>query len=215
MENRGWEITFSDMLMLTLTFFVFMIAVSNFKSHKYEEFWKEEPVQEEGKTSSKSFKFKLIEGLKMPSLSREAEEILLEVEDFFEESDFSGMDVNYTESKISLMVSESLSFNAGQFQLDRRIQPLVLRLIPAIKRSGFDINIEGHTDPSKSKKFSNMELSISRALSVARLLIKNGIDETKVSVSGYGAQRPITSNDTPEGRRKNRRVEINIMIARI
>jgi outer membrane protein OmpA-like peptidoglycan-associated protein len=57
-----------------------------------------------------------------------------------------------------------------------------------------------------------MELSLNRALAVARFLIENGLDKRKVSVSGYGPHRPIADNAVLEGRRRNRRVEMNIII---
>ncbi|MCP5053651.1 MAG: OmpA family protein, partial [bacterium] len=61
-------------------------------------------------------------------------------------------------------------------------------------------------------KIDNMELSLDRALSVARFLIAGGVEKQKVSVSGYGPHRPIANNDTPGNRKLNRRVEINVII---
>ena len=56
-----------------------------------------------------------------------------------------------------------------------------------------------------------MELSLLRAKSVASLLVKNGISIERISVTGYGDTRPIASNETAEGRAKNRRVEIKLV----
>lgn len=73
----------------------------------------------------------------------------------------------------------------------------------------FDINIElsGHTDNVGSEEY-NMELSEKRAGSVAKYLMSKGINILRITVAGYGATRPISDNDTEEGRRRNRRVEI-------
>ena len=77
------------------------------------------------------------------------------------------------------------------------------------------IAIEGHTDnePIKYSGWkSNWELSSHRALSVLHYLVdKQGIVPERVSATGYGEYNPVVDNDTPEGRQKNRRVEIVIL----
>ncbi|MCA9406518.1 MAG: OmpA family protein [Candidatus Omnitrophica bacterium] len=78
-----------------------------------------------------------------------------------------------------------------------------------------NIGIEGHTDdvPIKHSGWkSNWELSTARALSVLHFFDKEkGISPERLSATGYGEYRPLVSNSTPEGRRKNRRVEIVIL----
>lgn len=69
--------------------------------------------------------------------------------------------------------------------------------------------IEGHTDNVGSATF-NQTLSRQRAESVRRFLINRGIDSSRLSVSGYGFERPVASNDTAMGRQQNRRVEVVI-----
>jgi chemotaxis protein MotB len=79
----------------------------------------------------------------------------------------------------------------------------------------FNIGIEGHTDniPIKHSNWkSNWELSTARALSVLHYLEKNqGISPERLSAIGYGEYRPVASNETNEGRKQNRRVEIVIL----
>jgi len=69
--------------------------------------------------------------------------------------------------------------------------------------------IEGHTDSVGSALF-NQRLSLQRAESVRRFLINRGIDSRRLSVSGYGFERPVASNDSATGRQQNRRVEVVI-----
>jgi chemotaxis protein MotB len=80
--------------------------------------------------------------------------------------------------------------------------------------AGGSIRIEGHTDsiPVRNDQFpSNWELSTQRAVNVVKFLISEcGIDPRRLSAAGYGDSRPLASNDTPEGRAVNRRVNINI-----
>jgi chemotaxis protein MotB len=76
------------------------------------------------------------------------------------------------------------------------------------------IGIEGHTDTEPIKHSgwkSNWELSSHRALSVLNYLEKKGVSSERLSASGFGEYKPVASNDTKEGRRTNRRVEIVIM----
>ncbi len=77
------------------------------------------------------------------------------------------------------------------------------------------VGVEGHTDnvPIKYSGWkSNWELSAARALSVLHFMVEEeGINPDRVSATGYGEYQPIASNDTAEGRQKNRRVEIVIL----
>ena len=77
------------------------------------------------------------------------------------------------------------------------------------------ISVEGHTDNvpiTRSGWEDNKALSYARAKSVVDYLVdRHGIDPSRLTAIGYGEARPIVSNDTPEGRKKNRRVEIIIL----
>lgn len=216
MSGEGtWTVTFSDMLTLLLTFFVFIIAVSVFRTPEYKEFWERYDHQaqmEQKKAATKSFRFELIKGLKFPRLNADAEKMLTNLESTFDNSDYVGANVYCDENKISMMISEQLSFEAGEFELKEEVKPFLQKLIPSINQTKFDICIEGHTDTEVSQNLDNVDLSLKRALSVARFLIKHGVDQRKISVAGYGPYRPAVSNLTQEGRKRNRRVEINIMI---
>jgi len=67
--------------------------------------------------------------------------------------------------------------------------------------------IEGHTDSSGSAEI-NQQLSQQRAEAVMQALEARGVDAARLSAEGYGAERPLASNDTEEGRSANRRVEV-------
>ena len=72
-----------------------------------------------------------------------------------------------------------------------------------------DILVKGHTDSSGSEKY-NQELSERRAKAVKNYLIVRGVSGQRITSIGFGETMPIASNDTPEGRQENRRVEIEI-----
>lgn len=71
------------------------------------------------------------------------------------------------------------------------------------------LSIEGHTD-SRGNNDYNLELSNLRAQSVKEYLVQGGISAERIKAVGYGETRPLTTNDTAQGRLKNRRVELNI-----
>jgi outer membrane protein OmpA-like peptidoglycan-associated protein len=70
--------------------------------------------------------------------------------------------------------------------------------------------VEGHTD-STGKENYNQWLSEKRAETVADFLAGRGLDPTRIQIIGYGEMRPVATNETPEGRQQNRRVELHIV----
>jgi outer membrane protein OmpA-like peptidoglycan-associated protein len=71
------------------------------------------------------------------------------------------------------------------------------------------ILVEGHTDSLGSEAY-NQQLSERRATNVKNLLVQRGVQVDRINILGYGESRPVATNDTPEGRQLNRRVEIRI-----
>ena len=69
------------------------------------------------------------------------------------------------------------------------------------------VTVEGHTDSVGSAAY-NQKLSERRAQAVKRYLVRQGIDPSRITTEGYGKSRPIASNETEEGRAKNRRADI-------
>jgi outer membrane protein OmpA-like peptidoglycan-associated protein len=85
--------------------------------------------------------------------------------------------------------------------------PELLRVFQIVKNETWLIEIEGHTDNQGTPEY-NKNLSLQRAAAVKSFLESKGIAPARMAVQGYGAERPVTENDTEEGRAKNRRVEI-------
>ncbi len=110
------------------------------------------------------------------------------------------------------------SFSSGQVLINDELTSTVSALIPEILASpDHRVVIEGHTDNipinlSTGKRYrDNMELSFLRAKAVALILEKNGIPLDRISITGFGDIHPVASNDTKEGRIKNRRVEVRLV----
>lgn len=116
--------------------------------------------------------------------------------------------------QIIVRIREKGSFLSGSAELNGNYLPLLQEMRDVLATKEGDISIQGHTDniPISTSRFrSNWELSTSRAVSVAHAIFEGGIlDPNRVHVSGFAETRPLVSNDTAEGRAKNRRVEIVI-----
>jgi len=84
---------------------------------------------------------------------------------------------------------------------------VIERAATLLKRSTRPVLIEGHTDNEGSRAY-NDALSEARAESVARELIARGVPAARIRAKGMAYLRPIASNSTPEGRARNRRVEM-------
>ena len=105
---------------------------------------------------------------------------------------------------VSLSAESLFGFDSLELTYNAELESLVEQLT---QYSEGKVSIIGHTDSSGSEVY-NQRLSERRAQMVADYLKRMGIDESRLSVSGLGENRPIASNDTAEGRAQNRRVEV-------
>jgi len=106
-----------------------------------------------------------------------------------------------------LLAKGQILFSTGSAELSRDSLPLLDHLVDIAQRcKEAEIAIEGHTD-SVGEPDNNMDLSKRRAAAVVGYIGDAGIDTSRMSSEGYGETKPIASNDTLEGRAKNRRIE--------
>lgn len=112
---------------------------------------------------------------------------------------------------IQLSVAEPVLFNTGAATLDEQYRPLIDLAVDLMEAEPTStLSIIGHTD-DVGPDDANLRLSISRAEAVAALVIEHGIDPSRLTVDGRGEAEPLESNETPEGRAVNRRVEFSIL----
>ncbi len=106
------------------------------------------------------------------------------------------------------LVHSTFFTGTADFDNPDKAYPELTRLAKIATRMGAELHLSGHTDGSGLES-GNKQLSFHRAGSVKQFLVeKCGFDPGKIFVYGYGESRPICSNDTEEGRRCNRRVEV-------
>jgi outer membrane protein OmpA-like peptidoglycan-associated protein len=104
-----------------------------------------------------------------------------------------------------------LSFPVGRNTIEPQYFSLLTKVQDAIRRfPGCQVAIEGHTDSQGSDQ-TNQTLSHARAEAVAQYLKANMVASTPISSQGFGETRPVASNDTFEGRAKNRRIDVVII----
>jgi chemotaxis protein MotB len=119
---------------------------------------------------------------------------------------------------LTLTMVESILFDPGKAEVKKEGKEVLQKVAGDLKDvQDKEILIAGYTDNSQirgrlSKTYpSNWELSTARAITVMKFLESQGIDPKVMSAVGYGEYRPVADNSTPEGRAKNRRMEIILM----
>ena len=121
--------------------------------------------------------------------------------------------VREKDGKVYVAMSDKLLFQSGSARLDKSGEEALGKLAEVLnKQTDIDVFIEGHTDnkPINNVQFKdNWDLSVIRATSVVRILIKNyNVNPLQIQPSGRGEYMPVDDNETAEGRSKNRRTEI-------
>ncbi|MBI3594044.1 MAG: OmpA family protein [Nitrospirae bacterium] len=115
---------------------------------------------------------------------------------------------------LAIRLPDELIFESGKADILPKFDQTLQKVAALLKELPNHLQIEGHTDnvPIKTSAFpSNWELSTMRSVAILRSLIAASIDPIRLSAAGYGEFKPISTNDTPEGRAKNRRVEIIVL----
>jgi len=226
----AWVVTFGDLMSLLLCFFVLLLSFSEMDKAKYKEvsgsLAKAFGVQRKIKA------FQAPKGIKM--ISRDFDQELIPArprEEFIAmqqrekigtalkkevETRFRALQnliqVEVGEKEVTIRLMGETTFDSGKANIKAQMVPLLLKIGSVLADGKGEVIIAGHTDnvPLHGGPYgSNLKLSIARAATVAEfLLAQSAIPASRVSTMGFGKYRPIASNDTDEGRKRNRRVEI-------
>lgn len=112
------------------------------------------------------------------------------------------------------LISDKVLFDNGQATIRPAARPVLQNIASVLRSERNHVRVEGHTDnvPIHTAMFAtNWELSAVRATSVVRLLAAYGLNQSRLSATGYGSKRPLAANTTDSGRQSNRRVEIVVL----
>ncbi|MBU3545124.1 OmpA family protein [Polynucleobacter sp. MWH-Mekk-B1] len=237
-HHDRWLVSYSDFITLLFAFFVVMYSSSSVNQSKYSQLSSSmnsafNPTKSKsldnkepgGSTENSEFKDKQISKIPAiidPILSSKSKNNLALIK---MEKDLTKalkplilagkIGVSQTPRGIRIDIKDSYLFNPGSTKIaNTEGLDTLEQIAPILLNSGQSIAIEGHTDnaPIKNKSFpSNWELSAIRATTVLNVFSQKGISEDRLSASGFGASRPIASNDTAESKASNRRVSIMIL----
>lgn len=123
--------------------------------------------------------------------------------------DFEGAAM--TERGIMVTFDSDVLFPLNSSYLTDRAKSEIDKLITLLADyPGASLIVDGHTDATGTETY-NQWLSEKRAASVKKYAVENGLNESRVTINGYGQAKPIASNATKEGREQNRRVEVTIV----
>ncbi|BBB66272.1 flagellar motor protein MotD [Undibacterium sp. YM2] len=230
-NHERWLVSYADFITLLFAFFVVMYAISSLNEGKYRvlsnsltgAFGKVMTVNPKPVDAQLEQKIKLDplplvknrinEGLRKEKaqMTTMAKDIMTVLEPLVREGKVR---VTQTSRGITIEINASLLFAPGDARLNVDSIQALRAIAGVLKLDTHAIQVEGHTDnlPISNPIFpSNWELSAVRASTVARLLTENGVDENRVTAVGQGAKLPVSDNDTPEGRARNRRVSVTIL----
>lgn len=222
-----WLVTFSDLMTLLLTFFILLLSFSTLDNRKLKiaigSLRGALGVMEDNAASISVEPSAIdipIPEVNYPQFSRRVltREEIENIEKIVDEAKISSdIEVGVTEHGVVLTLLDNVVFEPGTATLSPQAYPILRDCAQIIGSVESLVRIEGHTDDTPvlgeflSRFPSNWELSIARAASVLRYFLnEEWMDPSQFSISGYGKYRPREPNDTPEGRLKNRRVEIVI-----
>lgn len=214
-----WLVTYGDMVTLLLTFFVMIVAMSEIKKEKLMEamsyfmgrqsvFENAQPIPvipQDDPTDEEEEK-------------REQAERVEALMEYIEQEGLEGhVEVNYQESTVHIVITDSVMFSSGSSMLLNTAQRVLAKIATVASDTSNTLTVIGHTDniPIRTSAFpSNWELSASRAASVVRFLLTQptSLPPDHYQAIGRGEFQPVASNRTPDGRSRNRRIELLISL---
>jgi OOP family OmpA-OmpF porin len=136
-------------------------------------------------------------------------EVIIAAKDETSEEPVSTQEIEDSKKVIEIydgILSINIEFSFDSDVIAENFFPHLDKIINLLNSTPVMIILAGHTDNSGPDSY-NQKLSERRAESVYKYFIEKGIDTDKIKTVGYGSSKPLTSNATKEGRRRNRRVE--------
>ncbi|MEW5787354.1 MAG: flagellar motor protein MotD [Pseudomonadota bacterium] len=239
-ENlERWLVSYADFITLLFAFFVVMYAISSINEGKYRVMsdslisaFKESPRSDKVlEMTSKNPE--VLSGTGMPigkmlqqphaddregerkraaeSMKKVAKNVLDVMQPLIKEGQ-----VRVTQSPrgVTVEINASVLFKSGEAVLQPQSTEALAAVARVLSQVENPVQVEGHTDniPINSPSFpSNWELSSSRAGSVVRLFTEQGVPAQRMVAIGYADNRPVDTNASPDGRSRNRRVNVLIL----
>jgi len=232
-NHERWLVSYADFITLLFAFFVVMYSISSINEGKYkvisqallgvfndpERSMKPIPIGDEQPLSVKPAEplikdsDQIDAGLAQNSVDP-LKTISDDVRDAFGDLIKSDqMTVRGNELWVEIELNSSLLFGSGDAMPSDKAFDIIEKVANILKPFANPVHVEGFTDnlPIRTAQYpTNWELSSARAASIVRLLAMEGVNPGRMASVGYGEYQPVASNDTAEGRARNRRVVLVI-----
>ncbi len=230
-ENRDrWLVSYADFITLLFAFFTTLYAISVVDAQKAERlvhairesFGSGTPADEAGGLFEfpRAQRALPAEGDEDPVTFEAArfEKLEQEVDGLAEKGVVEGASVARSREGLVIRLADSHFFEPGRAALSDPARVAVARIAAQLRPLWNQVRVEGHTDdrPLRVGAYrSNWELSAARAVAVVEALTGSGISAARLSASGFADQRPLVPNETEDGRRINRRVDLVVLSAHV
>jgi chemotaxis protein MotB len=139
-------------------------------------------------------------------------EVALKLQHMIDAGDLS---VSLRDGRMVLTLPTDVLFDSGQVDIKPRGRAGLAQIAVVLRSlQSRQLQVAGHTDnvPISTARFpSNWELSTARGVEVVRFLLRQGVAPEQLSAAGYGEHDPVATNESPDGRTRNRRIEITLM----
>jgi len=222
-----WLVTFGDMMSLLLVFFILLLSMSSMDTKKVSEaigsLAGAMSVLEGGKQTEVSIERIMIatpieEQPETVTEVNRVQSVIAEINEIIEAEGGQAVTLEEAEEGFIIQMPANLLFRPGSAIIESDDALLFIKRVALMitkMSNDMDIIVRGHTDdqplPDDSLYKDNWELSTARAVNVVKELIEAKVPPSKLSAAGHAQYRPLTTNATPEGRARNRRVELHFM----
>ena len=206
MIERIWTIVYSDMITNLMLFFLMLYGLSRMTADARHDIMQNMQEKFRGRTDVEARAQRVMKNVIEEDAASKVTALM----------EKQGLEkytsVEVTEKQIKITLTVPVLFKPGDAELADNAKSALTGVSKVLSAVPNKVIIEGHTDNqplANGKYVSNWELSVARAYSVIEYFSKEkGISPERFIAAGYGEYHPVASNDTPEGRAENRRIEI-------
>lgn len=217
-NTEAWMTTFADLVSLMLTFFILLISMSTMDKTGLADIESSFRKAVSVLNSGTKTELQIIPPLQMQKMISPRELMLAMrqnsravMKNSILDHKVRGVILN---DRLYLRIPDAILFDRGSASLKPESVKTLVKLAQMLAMSPGNIRVQGHTnaniDLDNSAFDDPWSLSLARAASVLHILEDEGVSPTRLSLAGYGPSQPISTEATPFGRSKNRRVEIMV-----
>jgi chemotaxis protein MotB len=231
-NHERWLVSYADFITLLFAFFVVMFATAQTDSAKAQAVSESVKRALQGESFKDTLSMLLGEKMNVKTIGQQPDaggakpgiadrsgltlaQLLPILSQALQQEIQSGrLTLRMTSRGLTISFTQAALFPSGEDEIAADFYPTIQKIAGAMNKVRNPARAEGHTDsvPIHNSKFrSNWELSAARSIALMELFTKYGVARERLSIAGYADTAPVDSNDTEEGRRRNRRVDIIIL----